>query len=516
MNQRMNATVRLASILIVVIMGASLLATMSRDRDARFEDEEAWSTSFSDVQSLQVIDLDGDGANDLFVQNRDSYTVYDAQGTPLWSERPGAPLSTTMGDVDADGDEDLVIFQSGGTVRATSGGAPLWTTTLDGVSQPARSAVVRFASGTQVVVGDDQGRLVALRGSDGRPLWQAALSGRGETRGLDDALIEGDRLLVAADRSGQVTAFDDSGATAWSASIAGLRRMRTFDLDGDGMSEVYFGGEGGTLHTARHDGQRGWTGQIGQQVVEVRDGELDGNPTSREVVVGGRDGGVVAYDARGGFLWGASVGNRISDIVTVDLDDDGADETVVGDEGGGLTVFSGRDGSRFSVRSMSGGVAALDEGRLTASDQVAVASGTVVAVTSLTRVNAPFFYSPLVAGLVLSLAIAGAALFVGSLPEQATTRVVVTDSSPAGLLARRRMLSENISDVEGLRARGEIEGSAALAKLQELRTQLAETDKALRETGVSAAAETMKCPNCGGRVRLGRDKCDYCGEVVIL
>ena len=126
--------------------------------------------------------------------------------------------------------------------------------------------------------------------------------------------------------------------------------------------------------------------------------------------------------------------------------------------------------------------------------------------------EAPFF----VVGLWLDRGhFAGAAVFVGGLPEQPPTRIVVTDSSPAGLLARRRMLFENIADVEELKAQGEIEGPAALAKLEELRRQMAETDQELRQAGVQASAETMKCPNCGGRVRLGKDRCDYCGEVVI-
>jgi hypothetical protein len=25
----------------------------------------------------------------------------------------------------------------------------------------------------------------------------------------------------------------------------------------------------------------------------------------------------------------------------------------------------------------------------------------------------------------------------------------------------------------------------------------------------------MKCPNCGGSIELGSDKCEYCGQTVI-
>jgi len=27
--------------------------------------------------------------------------------------------------------------------------------------------------------------------------------------------------------------------------------------------------------------------------------------------------------------------------------------------------------------------------------------------------------------------------------------------------------------------------------------------------------ETFKCPNCGGTLELGMDKCEYCGQVIL-
>jgi outer membrane protein assembly factor BamB len=515
MSARMKATTKLATVLIVMVMGGSVALTGSRERDSRFVEDEAWSVEYGGVESLQVIDLDGDGTNDVFMQNRAGYEVHDAAGVVSWvADLPGG-LSTTMGDVDGDGDEEIVAFRGTGVVQVTSGGAELWSATVAEIGPPSRSAVLRFGSGTQVIVGDMQGQLVALRGSDGAELWRATIGDGSEVRGLDDALIDGDRLLIAADRSGRIVALTDAGELVWDADIDGLRRMRTFDADGDGRSEVYSGGEAGVLFAHRVDGQRAWFLPVGQQVVEVREGELNGDPTSRELVVGGRFGGVFAVTAGGQRIWAENVGDRVSDIVIVDLDDDGVDETVVGEEGGGLTVFRGATGERFFLPGRAGGVLALDEGSVTASDQVAIAGGSGVSISRIRLQEAPFFYTPILAGLVLSLAIAGTALFIGSLPERTPTKVVVNDSSPAGLLARRRMLFEGISDVEELMAKGEIEGPAALGKLEGLRAQLAETTKSLREAGVAAPVETMKCPNCGGRVRLGTDRCDYCGEVVI-
>ena len=515
MKQRMTAAVRLATVLVVVVMGISLSLTVNMERDASFLEDAAWSVNAVDVQSLQVIDLDADGLDDLFVQTTNGFVVYDGTGEEMWGETLAPPISTTMGDVNGDGAEDLVSFQRGGHLRATSGGQVLWENTVQTMPNPARIGVVRFNAGTQVVVGDPEGRLGAFSGVDGSLLWGGGVWGRGAIRGLDDLLLDGDRMLVTADRAGLVAVWDPTGERLWETFINGLRRMRTFDVDGDGRSEVYFGGEQGTVFVRDAAGEPLWSHRIGQQVVEIRDGELDGDPSSREVVVGGRDGGVFALDSQGLPVWSAVVGDRVSDVTTLDLDDDGADEVVVGDESGGLTVFAGGSGLRFNLDARSGGVTALDEGRLTASDQVVVSAGRNVSVLSLAREDAPFFYSPLMAGLIVSLAIAGAALFVGGLPEDVPAHVTVTDKTDEGLLARKRMLHENIADVDELRTQGELGGAAAMAKLESLRRQLADVDRELRAKGVNITPESMKCPNCGGRVRLGSDQCDYCGEVVI-
>ncbi len=515
MNDRMKGPVRLATIFIVVILSVSVSMSFTRDRDARFDFASSWEIPVSNVQSLQIIDLDHDGSDDLFTQTPNAWTVIGGDEEGGYGDSQSPPISMTMGDANSDGRENLVVFEADGRVTALSVRDTLWSTQLQGVGGASRAAVIRFGSGTQVVAGDDRGQLVGLDGRTGVELWRQNFDGQSETRGLDDALYRGDRLLVAANRGGRIMILGPDGSVRDSGGTNGIRRMRTFDADGDGQSEIYFGGEAGTVFVHDPDGVPRWQDRIGQQVVEIRDGELDGDPGGREIVVGGRDGGVFAYRADGSEVWSGNIGERVSDLVTVDLDNDGTDEVVAGGTQGRLIVFSGLDGVRIPVDFAEGPIDALDEGFLSAPGQVVIAAGRGVRVGTLTRQNAPLFYTPLAAGLLLSLAIAGAAIFVGRLPERMSSRVVVTDSSPEGLLARRRMLFENIADVEQLRGEGEIEGEAALAKLEELRQQLAETDQELRTANVDVGVQTMKCPNCGGRVRLGTDRCDYCGEVVI-
>jgi hypothetical protein len=77
------------------------------------------------------------------------------------------------------------------------------------------------------------------------------------------------------------------------------------------------------------------------------------------------------------------------------------------------------------------------------------------------------------------------------------------------------MLHESIADVERMKQSGEMPPEAYAARLKELRADLADNDAALKKAGVKVQVETFKCPNCGGTLPLGVDKCDYCGQVVI-
>ncbi len=56
---------------------------------------------------------------------------------------------------------------------------------------------------------------------------------------------------------------------------------------------------------------------------------------------------------------------------------------------------------------------------------------------------------------------------------------------------------------------------AYLARLKELRAQLADNEAALQKAGAPVKIETFKCPNCGGTLPLGVDTCEYGGQVVI-
>jgi hypothetical protein len=121
----------------------------------------------------------------------------------------------------------------------------------------------------------------------------------------------------------------------------------------------------------------------------------------------------------------------------------------------------------------------------------------------------------LIVGLIVSAFILIIAAILASIPPKPEMKVSFEDKSRESLEAERRMLKESIADVERLRKSGEMTGDAYLARLKRLRGDLAENETAFKTAGYQIKVETFQCPNCGGTLELGMDKCEYCGQVIL-
>ncbi|CAG0934920.1 hypothetical protein TFLX_03742 [Thermoflexales bacterium] len=519
MNPRAKSTWLAAGVLVALIVGVALLLTFTGGGDAaKFTTHEVWSQSMSNMQSLKIIDLTGDGQNDLFLQNERSFKIVDAGGQELQAHSFGTPLATTMGDVNGDGVEDVAVFapDSGDPgVIVFSQNEQLWRHPIEQVGSPARAAVIRFPEQTLVIAGDEGGKLVALDAT-GQEVWRAELSRGDAIRGLDDPRIDGQIHLAAANHDGHVALYDVTGETLWTYSTGVLRRLRAYDLDGDGNSEILLGTDNGQLiMLAAATGKELFKQRLGQAVTEIREVEVDGNPSAREFVVGGKEGGVWAFTSSGTELWSSNVADKVNEIAAWDIDQDGAAETIIGDDSGSVVVFAGKTGARFDLSGHSSAILRIDAEKLGDGRRAVIADSRAVQVLSIEKETAPFFYSPLIVGLILSAVILVAAWFVASIPEKPAERIAIEDQSTEGLLAQRRMLHENIADVERMKQAGEMPPEVYLARLKELRAELADNEASLKKAGVKIEAETMKCPNCAGTLPLGVDRCDYCGQIVI-
>jgi hypothetical protein len=336
---------------------------------------------------------------------------------------------------------------------------------------------------------------------------------------MDDALIGGKMHLAAAAHDGWVAVLGSEGEVIWSTNQESLRRMRAFDLNSDGNSEIITGGEYGALFVySAVDGSQMFTQGMGQAVSEVRVVELNGEPSSREFVVGGKDGGVWAFSFDGATakqMWTGSLSDKVTEISGIDIDGDGTEEAVLGDESGSVAVFTGT-GTRNNLSSHSTGITRIDVGKLNGERYVVIADGATVDVNKVNFSSIPGFqYTPLIVGIIISAVILIIAAILASIPQKPALKVSFQDKSKESLAAERRMLKESIADVERLRKSGEVTGDAYLARLKRLRGDLADNEAAFKTAGFPIKVETIQCPNCGGTLELGMDKCEYCGQVLL-
>ncbi len=509
-----------AFVLVCLVMAVSAVFAFSGAVTAeKFGGALTWSQPYATAESMKVIDLMDDDQDELFIQNTSNVTIFDGSGNALFSQNYQNP-KTTLGDVNGDNQEDIVVFYLGdvgyGVDVISDGKISTIAQSLD-IGLPARVIVVRFASEPQIVLGDSGGGLLALS-LNGQPLWSYS-AGSEEIRGMDDALINGQTNLAVASHDGTVVVLDSQGKVVWSTNQEQLRRMRAFDLNADGNSEIITGGEYGALFVySAVNGNQMYTQGMGQAVSEARVVELNGEPSSREFVIGGKDGGVWAFSFDGTTvkqIWSGSLSDKVTEISGIDINGDGAEEAVIGDDSGNVAVFTG-NGARNNLSSHSTGITRIDVGKLNGERSVVIADGSTVDVDKVSFNSIPGFqYTPLVVGVIVSAVILVIAAILVSIPRKPELKVSFQDKSRESLEAERRMLKESIADVERLRKSGEVTGDAYLARLKRLRGDLAENEVAFKTAGFPIKVETIQCPNCGGTLELGMDKCEYCGQVLL-
>jgi hypothetical protein len=235
-------------------------------------------------------------------------------------------------------------------------------------------------------------------------------------------------------------------------------------------------------------------------------------------VIGGKDGGVWAFSFDGvtaSQMWTGSLSDKVNEIAGIDVDEDGKQEAVLGDDSGSVAIFT-ENGARNNLPKRTGGIMRIDVGKLGNDRYVIVADQYSVEVHNIRFSSIPGFqYTPLVAGVIVSAVILVIAAILASIPKRPVLKVSFQDKSRESLEAERRMLKESIADVERLRKSGEVTGDAYLARLKRLRADLAENETAFKSQGYPIKVETIQCPNCGGTLELGMDKCEYCGQVLL-
>jgi len=465
------------AVLLAALLFLSAFSTQAAGGLSRWAITPAWSVPVPGVQMVAEIRGRASGPAPIIAQGLERVVVIDAAGTVLADrDLPGGPINAAMGDLNGDGAEDLIVAQGNAATTVTTFNAalsPLWSApAVAGLTQATRvlGADLDGDGRCEVVLGDAQGRVAALS-SAGRPLWSHAFPAapqNAEVRGLDDiALGPGrGRLVAVARRSGEIAFLDARGKVVASLDVHNpVRRLRVFDLDGNGRDEAVVGDEAGFYQAVAADGKQIPLGSLEDTITEIRTLEADGDAARREFVVGGKRGGFLLLSARTLQARG-SVPGRVSAAGGVDSDGDGRDELFVGTEEGGLFMFDGRGEPLAEKRSLGKverifGVTSALRDRL-----VVVGAGSALQGFRAKRVSAPAWYAPWAPAVLGLLAIVVGALALAlAQPPPAPVAPAVD--------ARAKEVDLSIARVNDLMARGVVNAKQGAERLQQLERQRA-------------------------------------------
>ncbi|MCZ7556023.1 MAG: FG-GAP-like repeat-containing protein [Bacteroidia bacterium] len=198
-----------------------------------------WSVPLADVvyHGTAVADFDRDGKPELAFGDYSGtlYVLNAEDGSIAWTKPSlgtghyiGAPV--TAGDINGDGNCELIAI-SWYKVSAYNGdGSVLWEHDIDGYGTAFRGAALADVDGDALldaVFGTSKGALIALRGSDGAPLWTVDLAARyGDSRfALDHAPI-----IADFDKDGKLDVFIVGGHTEYPDFSANFGRAYALSI----------------------------------------------------------------------------------------------------------------------------------------------------------------------------------------------------------------------------------------------------------------------------------------------
>ena len=290
------------------------------------------------------------------------YVLNGDDGTRKWSYPTGMIewSSAAVGDIDQDNELEIVIGTSGGApniggdiyaINAVTGGLEWNYHVLSIVWSSPAIGDIDGDDEAEVVIGTNNGQVIALDGKDGSVDWNNAISAGAKVASspaIGDIDNDGDMEVVVGCHNGSVYVLDGgtgvversfpTGGIVWSSPAIG-------DIDGDGYLEIVVGSDDGNVYAFE------WTGLTGTEEWHYTTGDgvwsspaivdIDGaNPAGDsdvEIIVGSNDGYIYAINHDGTFLWKYPTGDVVLSSPAIgDIDGDGEVEVVVGSRDGNL------------------------------------------------------------------------------------------------------------------------------------------------------------------------------------
>jgi hypothetical protein len=313
-----------------------------------------------------VVDLDGDGSNEIVVTGTDSLVhVFTLDGTEL----AGFPYLTgnwivgapAVADIDNDGDLEIVatsrdrkihVIQHDGSGEAIVEAASylMGTPALDDLDGDGDLEIVAAGYGYDLLVVHHDGTALA-----GFPL---TITGGRMSSAPAIADLDGDgyKDLIVGTWSDSLFAFDLNGDLLDGFPVDLITNAAAppvvTDLDGDGTLEILIGQDGGKFYAISNTGAVLWMEQLSSASIRTAAAVCDFDGDGQiETVYASLDGFITLLDANGNELagWPQSLGGACySSPVIADLDGDDLPEIVVGSNSGELFAFH-MDGSLLDL-----------------------------------------------------------------------------------------------------------------------------------------------------------------------
>jgi len=304
-----------------------------------------------------VVDLDGDGSNEIIVTGTDSLVhAFTLDGTEL----AGFPFQTgnwivgspAVADIDNDGDLEIVatsrdrmiyVIQHDGSGEAIAEASSylMGTPALDDLDGDGDLEIVAAGYGYDLLVVHHDGTAL-----DGFPLMIPG--GRMSTApAIADLDGDGIKDLIVGTWSDSLFAFNLNGDLLSGFPVDLITNAAAppvvTDLDGDGNLEILVGQDGGKFYAISNTGEVLWIEQLSSASIRTAAAvcDFDGNGQV-ETVYTTLDGFITVLDAYGNELsgWPQSLGGAsYSSPVIADLDGDNLPEIVVGSNSGELYAF---------------------------------------------------------------------------------------------------------------------------------------------------------------------------------
>ena len=342
-------------------------------------------------ESMTVMDLDGDGEQEILLPTSGSLRAFSADGSAFGAGTyegvlawPSGPAS--VGDLDGDGQMEVGVISKSGTSSAYPEFHEVCFWRLDGTKVPGwpvslvrdNDWVPHTLAPTVVDVDGDgrcevlfpsvtakngSPRLHLVRGNGtALPGWPKTLSAPASTfihctTAAADINGDGHMDFVVADSSGRVHALDLAGnyLAGWPRVISSgshiAQEIAVSDLDRDGRMDVIAGFYNGVVTVLSHDGSTkpGWPINLGTIPRPPAMADVDGDGDI-EISIGTQIGELHLrrFDGTSMPGWPKSVSNRVYSPCLTDLNNDGKVDVVASD--GNRTVHAWQaDGTTLSA-----------------------------------------------------------------------------------------------------------------------------------------------------------------------